>query len=181
MRKREKGDKPGLYWKKYNAHVQRGLRALGILEVLPDLEYPKPNKVVREFLTDLENRFDEPDLEIRKQVVMPILSVIRGGFVAAVDDRGKVDKNEEARWFMLIVAKLGIKMSLGNALLVLDGFDAMDEFLLRQSERKFEDFFTPEKKKKKRESSDDLGDLDDIEDNDLVPVGEGTEEEETPE
>lgn len=182
--KKGRGDKRPTerYWKKYNGYIQTGLSALGILEALPDIEYPKPNKDVRIFLTKLENRFGESDLGIRKQVIGPILSVIRTGLIF-----GTEDKKERAKWFIKIVSKLGIEMSIGSILDVLDGLKSMDDFLRYQVERKFEEFFSP--KVVAEEPEEDLDDLEDLGDNnddlaepgkEMVPVttGEAEEEEE---
>jgi hypothetical protein len=183
MKKKGKGKSPERYWKIYAAHIQRGLSALAILESLPEIEYPKPNKAVRIFLTKLETRFAKKDLGIRKQVVLPILSVIQTGLIVSRT------KNESAKWFMNIVTKLGLEMSLGGALEVLDGFEAMDNFLLQQVKRKFLKFFSPEEVEEETpteetadaddtEGSDEADELDesDDEEEETAPVASGEPE-----
>jgi hypothetical protein len=102
---------------------------------------------------------------------MTILGYIRTGFIAAVDSRGEADDQERARWFLKIAKKLGMKMSITDALEILDGLDSMDQFLLHQAQREFLRFFH-EKKGKKMEEKDEVVDDDDFDDDE--------EEEENP-
>jgi len=123
-----------VYWRRFQEGVQRSLRALSVTGAVPSVDMPKPNKTVRAFLTKVERRLKA--LGIKLRFADTILSTI----LAGLDVAGK-DKNTRATWLLKLMKDLGVEMSVGEALEILDGFESMENYLRHQLTRNFRDHF----------------------------------------